>query len=167
MYVTLAQLAELPGALELAQVASDAHGAVVDAALMEATLLDGDRSAYTADQIAAADSARARIEQATVEAGAVIDGYLGRRYTLPLAAAPPILATWARSIARYRLHASRISDDRTDPVARDYRDAVRFLEQVAAGKFSLGTGDPERTSAAAGDVRIEPGRKVFGRAVLP
>jgi phage gp36-like protein len=167
VYVTLAQLAELPGALELAQVASDAHGAVVDAELMEATLLNGDRSAYTPEQIAAADSARARIEQAMTESAAVIDGYLGKRYTLPLAATLPILATWARSIARYRLHASRISDDRTDPIARDYRDAVRFLEQVAAGKFSLGLDDPERAPSAAGDIRIDPGSKVFGRRVLP
>lgn len=167
MYTTLAQLAEIPGALELAQAASDAFGAVVDAQLMESTLLDGDRSAYTAEQIAAADSARARIEQAVSEADAVIDGYLGRRYALPLATMPAILATWARSIARHRLHASRVIDERTDPIARDYRDAIRFLEQVAAGRFSLGIGDPERSPASAGDVRIDAGRKVFGRAVLP
>ena len=44
-YVTLPQLAEIPGALELAQVATDQHAAaVVDATLMELTLRAGDRS---------------------------------------------------------------------------------------------------------------------------
>lgn len=166
-YVSLAQLAKIPGSLELAQVASDAHETVVDAELMELTLTGGDRSAYTAPQIADADAAKATIEQASGEADSVIDGYLGKRYTLPLATVPTILATWARSITRYRLHANRISDDRTDPIARDYRDAVRFLEQVAAGKFSLGLNDPAQAPSSAGDVRFSAGTKSFGREVWP
>ena len=60
-YVTLPQLSEMPGALELAQVASDKHGHRVDAALLELTLLDGDRSGYDSDDVAAADRARERI----------------------------------------------------------------------------------------------------------
>jgi len=167
VYVTLTELAQIPGALELAQVASDQHGAVVDAELMELSLLAADRSAYTAPEIAAADAALVRITQAMTEAQSVIDGYLGKRYALPLATVPTILATWARSITRYRLHANRISDDRTDPIARDYRDAIKFLEQVAAGKFSLGIDDPLAGPSATSDVRFNPGYKVFGRGVLP
>lgn len=166
MYITLAQLARIPGSLELAQVASEAHGAVVDAELMELTLTGGDRSAYTAQQIADADDAKATIEEASAEADAVIDGYLGKRYALPLTIVPPILSTWARSITRRRLHAHRISDPNNDPIDRDYRDAIKFLTQVAAGSFSLGLDDPEQTSADA-DVRFSSGTKVFGRAVLP
>ncbi|KAF1692760.1 hypothetical protein CSC62_14090 [Pseudoxanthomonas jiangsuensis] len=167
-YVTLPQLAEIPGALELAQVATNQHAAaVVDATLMEATLRGSDRSAWSADEIDQADKAAARISEAVVEAGAVIDGYLARRYTLPLASTPGILVKWARSITRYTLHADRISDDRTDPVARDYRDAIRFLELIAAGKFSLGLDDPTTGPAAAGEIQINPGHKVFGREHLP
>ena len=167
-YVTLPQLAEIPGALELAQVATDRHAAaVVDAELMEATLRGGDRSAWEAPEIAQADAAAARITEAVDEATAVIDGYLARRYTLPLASPPRILTKWARSIARYTLHADRIADERTDPVGRDYRDAIRFLELVAAGKFSLGLDDPTTGPAAAGEIQINPGHKVFGREHLP
>lgn len=167
MYVTLLQLSEMPGALELAQVASDKHGALVDAALLELTLHDGDRSAYTADEIAAADRARERIEQASTEADALIDGYLGKRYTLPLAAPPGILTTWARAIVRYKLHGDRMSTETNDPIVRDYRDALKFLEQIAAGKFSLGIEDPSAQGSGEGEVRIDPGKKVFGREFLP
>lgn len=168
-YVTLLQLAEIPGALELAQVASDRHAGIVDAALMELTLTDGDRTGYPPEDVAAADQARARIEQAVMEASALIDGYLGKRYKLPLPVAkvPGILTTWARAIARYKLHQDRISDERSDPIARDYRDALKFLMQVAEGKFSLGIDDPEAQGPGPGEVRIDPGTKVFGRDYLP
>lgn len=166
-YVTPAQLAENPGALELAQVASDPGSPVVDTDLMALTLRGGDRSAYTAPEIAAADAAALRIDQASDGADSLIDGYLGKRYPLPLANAPGLLAVWARAIVRYTLHKDRITDDRSDPVARDYRDAMKLLEQVAVGKFSLGLDDPTLTAGAAGEVQFTTGDKVFGRRVLP
>ena len=166
-YVTLTMLAELPGALELAQVASDKHGVIPDADLMDATLRGLPRTVWQPDEVEAADKALARIEQAIREAGEVIDGYIGRRYALPLSKVPGILGTWARAIARYRLHGERISGEPTDPVVRDYRDALRFLQQIAEGKFSLGADDPSSQGAGPGDVQILPGHKVFGRAFLP
>lgn len=167
LYVTLLQLAESPGALELAQVASDSHEAVVDAELMELTLRDGDRSGYTADEVAAADAAKARIEEVITEAGAVIDGYLGRRYSLPLATTPAVVTSWARAIVRYKLNKDLRADANSDPVVRDYRDALKFLQQISEGRFSLGLEDPQASSSSAVDVRIEPGHKVFGREYLP
>lgn len=167
MYVTLLQLAESPGALELAQVASASHEAVVDAELMDRTLRNGDRSTYTAAAIAAADEAKARINELIDEAGGVIDGYLARRYTLPLPALPKILVTWARAIVRYKLNKDRQTDERSDPVVRDYRDALKFLQQAAEGKFSLGIEDPEQGATSDGEVRFQSGAKVFGRKVLP
>lgn len=167
LYVTLLQLAESPGALELAQVASTSHGAVVNAQLMELTLRAGDRSTYPGDDVAAADAASARIVELIGEAGGIIDGYLARRYTLPLASAPSILTTWARAIVRYKLNKDRMADANSDPVVRDYRDALKFLQQVAEGKFSLGLEDPQTGSTVASDVQIDAGTKVFGREFLP
>lgn len=166
-YVTLQQLAEIPGAQELAQVASDRHRGIVDAALMELTLLGGDRSAYSAEQVAEADQALARVQTAITSAEATVNGYIGRRYRLPLGAVPDVIAEWSRQIARYKLHSGRISDEREDPIARDYRDALRFLQQVADGRFSLGLDDPEAAPSDAGEVQIDTGRKVFGRNYLP
>lgn len=161
MYVTLEQLSEIPGALELAQVASDAHGALVDAELLELSLLGADRSFYDPEDVAAADRAVERIEEAVREADGLIDGYLGARYTLPLANPPGMLSIWSRAIARYKLHGDRISGEGTDPIVRDYKDAIRFLEQVAAGKFSLGAEDP--SGAGVGSVCMVPGRRDWGR----
>lgn len=166
-YLTLQQLVEFPGVLELAQVASDLHAAEVEPVLLELTMRQGDRSEYSAEEIAAADSAVERIEQAATEADAVIDGYLGRRYKLPLATVPKILATWARALTRYRLHGHRISGETTDPIVRDYKDALRFLALIGEGKFSLGVEDPEAQGSGPGEVRIDMGSKVFGRRHLP
>lgn len=170
-YITPADLAERPGARELAQIASAEHQTMVEPDLMDATLRGTDRSAWMPEQIAVADAALARIVDAVDEASAVIDGYLVQRgYTLPLEMAPTgtghkLLASWARSIARYMLHKSRISDESKDPIARDYRDAQKTLGLLALGKFSLGADDPASSGeAGAGtDVRFAGAPTVFGR----
>jgi phage gp36-like protein len=168
MYLTLAQLADAPGALELSQTASESHdAALVDPELFERTLRGQDRTGFDPDAIVAADAAAGRVTNLIAEATALIDGYLARRYTLPLATAPNLLTTWARAIVRYKLHPDRVGDERSDPVVRDYRDALKFLALIADGKFSLGIEDPETSPASDGDIRIDVGRKVFGRGALP
>jgi phage gp36-like protein len=162
-YVTPLQLAESPGAVELAQCASASTGAIVDAELMDLTLRGGDRSAYSSDDIAAADDAAARIHDAIVDAGAIIDGYIGKRYALPLASPPPIVSAWARAIVRCKLNKDRAGDPKSDPVARDYADALAFLKLIAAGNFSLGPDDPTIAPPAPGDTQFNTGTKVFGR----
>lgn len=143
MYVTLIQLAERPGALELAQLASDKHAGVVDAELLDLTLRGLLRTDYSAEEIAQADAVVVRITEAADEASARIDGYLRQRgYVLPLTPVPAIVAGWCRDITRYLLSGDRATDERTDPVLRGYRDAMKLLDQVAKGQFSLGADDP-------------------------
>ena len=165
-YVTPTQLADLPGSQELAQVATAKHRPLISAVLMEATLRGGDRSAFTPEQIADADDALARI-QAITETDDLVNGYLARRYTLPLPSTPGPLVTWSRHIVRYKLHGDRISGDGNDPVVRDYKDAIRFLEKVAKGEFSLGLEDPTTGDSAPGSFQFDTGSKVFGREHLP
>ena len=166
-YITTAELAERPGSREIALLATSDGAATVDYALMDATLRGQDRSAWQADDIAQADAALQRVQDAIAEADALIDGYLGKRYTLPLSSPPGILTTWARAIVRYKLHGDRLSTEGNDPIVRDYKDALKFLEQIAAGKFSLGIEDPSSQGNGLGEVRIDPGKKVFGREFLP
>ena len=170
MYITPAELAERPGAREIAHTASLPHNMVRDDALIDATLRGLDRAAWTPEQIAAADAALARVLDAVAEAGALIDGYLATRgYALPLdlpasSTGKSLLTVWARAITRYLLNGSRIADDSKDPVARDYRDAVKRLADVAAGKLSLGAADPQApANAASTDVRFESTATVFSR----
>lgn len=173
-YITPLELAERPGAQELSQVASSDGQPLVDVALMDATLRGTDRSAWTPDQVAGADAALVRIQDAVTDAGALIDAHLAQGgYALPLVL-PPIsagrtmLTAWARAISRYVLNRNRVSEESKDPVVRDYRDALRLLGQVAQGKLKLGAEDPS-TSAGAGsstDVRFDGAPNVFGRSEL-
>jgi len=172
-YVTLVELAERPGARELAQVAGSEHLPVIDPELMDATLRGSDRSAWAPELVASADDAAARVTDAVAEASALIDGFLAQRgYVLPLVLPPisagmSVLGAWARAITRYSLHKSRISDEAKDPIARDYRDALKMLALLADGKFSLGAGDPNTLSKVSGtDVRFLGAPNVFGRDQL-
>lgn len=168
-YISHRQLAENPGARELAQVATARHEPVVDYALMEATLRGEDRSAWSAEEIARADAALDRIDQEVANAGALIDGYLSMRNLLPLEECqgkiPGVVTNWARAIARYGLHKDRITDERSDPIVRDYRDALKLLQQVADGKFSLGPCDDTATGGAGEPSWSSPSR-IFTRGTL-
>lgn len=162
-YVTPAQLAEKPGAMELAQAASTSHEAIVESELMDLTLRGLPRDAYPADQIALADEALARIEDVIAETDAVIDGYIARRVALPISPVPLVLTRIARAIVRYELQKDRSGDARTDPIVRDYYDKLKLLEGIRDGNVTLGVDDPVSANAPALDVRIDSGDKVFGR----
>lgn len=143
MYVTLAELAERPGAKELAQAATPERFRAVDPALLDALLRDQDISSWPADEVEVAELTKQAIVAEVVAAGGLIDGFLARRgYTLPLTRTYSVVTGWARAIARYKLHQARLSTERDDPIVRDYRDALALLKLVAEGKFSLGTEDP-------------------------
>lgn len=167
MYVTAAQLADRPGPQELAQVATPGNAAVVDYALMEATLRGTDRSGFAPGDVAVADAALARITDAVADADSLIDGFLAKRgYALPLASVPDLIANWSRVIARYYLHQHRISDTGTDPIARDYRDALKLLQLVADGKFSPGISDPAQPTTGAGPVEVSAPERIFTQDTL-
>lgn len=148
-YVTHQQLAERPGAYELAQVASDEHQqALVPYELMELTLTGGQRDSWLPEQVAQADSALARIDDAVADADGLIDGFLRQRgHALPLSPVPRLVSVWSRAIARYNLHRNRRALESDDPVVRDYKDALRRLQQVADGKLQLGVTDTLANSA--------------------
>lgn len=163
MYITPDQLADRPGATEIAEVATPEREAIVDADLMAATLTDGDRSQWSADQIAVADATLATVQDAIDDADSLVDGYLANRYSLPLAKVPGVLVVWTRAITRYLLHKNRKSMESDDPIVRDYRDALKALGLVAAGKLSLGADDPTIGGAALGEVKFVSDGTVFGR----
>ncbi|WP_434063196.1 gp436 family protein [Escherichia coli] len=69
-------------------------------------------------------------------ASAQIDGYLVGRYRTPWPDSPGILVGYCCDIARYHLATDyRIS---SEEIQMRYRDAIRFLEKVAAGQINLG-----------------------------
>lgn len=163
-YITLDDLAERPGARELAQVATPEHVRQVATELMEATLRGGDRSAWLPADVAVADDALQRVQDAATEAESVVDGYLAKRnYPLPLSPVPKLVTGWVRDIARYLLHKDRGGKEDSDPVVRNYKDALKFLGMVANGTFSLGAADPIASNPDLLDVRFESEPSVFDR----
>lgn len=163
-YITLDDLAERPGARELAQVATPEHARQVATELMEATLRGGDRSAWPPADVAVADDALQRVQDAAIEAESVVDGYLAKRsYPLPLSPVPKLVTGWVRDIARYLLHKDRGGKEDSDPVVRNYKDALKFLGLIAKGEFSLGAADPIASNPNLVDVRFESAPSVFNR----
>lgn len=142
MYITLAQLADRPGAKELAEVATPAQSPILDAALFDAILRGKASQDIDPETQQAVDAAMATIQSAVEDAAGLIDGYLELRgYVLPLDPAPRIAVFWARSIARYTLHKDRISNAATDSIVRDYEEAIGMLKLLSTGKLTLGAGD--------------------------
>lgn len=99
-----------------------------------------------------------------------VNGYVGRRYALPLAnpngtpaAVPSMLKRLVIDIARYRQTGTEIME--TETIRNRYKDAVRVLEQIAEGKISLGilalagAGGP---AAVGGAAAVRTGSKSFG-----
>lgn len=105
------------------------------------------------------------VEGAIAEADAEIDGYVGRRHTVPLYPVPPMLTKISADIAVYNLYLLR---PRSVPeeVKDRYKDAVRFLKDVSAGVVSLGVNDPDGTPAATHKPDIESSDRVFSRTKL-
>jgi len=162
MYLTPADLLQSPGALELGQGAADKNSPTIDPQLMMLTITGGDRSAFAAADIAAADAALVRIDRLIADVGELIDGYLAiARYALPLATVPGILRGWATDIFRYRLH-DGLADDSL--VASRYKDAIKSLGLIRDRKLSLGITDT--AAASAGDVLTNAPGRVFTRAEL-
>lgn len=159
-YATPAQLADGPSrGVELAQLFN------LDTALLLATLDSADRSAWTPDEQAAADAAVATIEERIALADAEIDRHLAGRYTVPLSPVTyPILRVWSEWIARYLINRDRDrTSEETGRIERDYNRAIRALEQVAAGKLSLGASDTTAAGSGGSGVQMTGNARMFSR----
>ncbi|XAI95402.1 hypothetical protein [Leptolyngbya phage Lsp-JY19] len=170
MYCTPVQLADAKLVRELAQCATPERYPVVADDLFEATLRGEDRSSFDPADVLIADEALAHVVNALNDATGVIDGYLSLRkpvaYGLPLSPVPGIVVTWARWIARYLLNQDRVgTQEQTDPVVRDYKQAIRFLELTRDGKFSLGVDDP-LPPASSGAPAVSAPERVFTHETL-
>lgn len=99
--------------------------------------------AYTVKYLAEADFARQFGEdelegllrdgnsfgQVENEAAGLIDGYIGARYSLPLATVPSMVKAWCADITRYRLWDEKAPEE----IRRRYEDTLKQLELVARG----------------------------------
>lgn len=152
MYTTALQLLDSFGDKEVALLSSEE--AAVDGVLLRLTVEGGDRAAYTAADIAAADQALVKINAALNSATNLINSYISPRYTLPLAQAlidGSSLTDVCADITRHRL-----SDDRvTEEIENRFTQARAWLRDISMNKASLGEQD---TGTATPQGRIKTGQ---------
>lgn len=141
-YITLLNLAERPGLIELSQTVAQDGEIPVSSDLLSAIIHEQDTSSWSTDDVAAAHATISRITESINDSEAEINGFLRQRgHKLPLTVVPRLLTDWARIIVRYKLHRNRVSDEKNDPIVRDYKQVLAFLKLVAEGKYSLGIDD--------------------------
>ena len=99
------------------------------------------------------------LDRAIEDAMDEIDGYVGARYTLPLAEPPSILKRLTVDVALYRL--SSESDALTEERRTRYNDAVKLLVRISRGEVTL--GEPVAEPPTAHRVRTAGQPKRFTR----
>lgn len=97
------------------------------------------------------------IEEAITGADALIDSYIGARYSLPLATVPVVLEQVARDLVRYSL-----DNEPTDTIKERHKQAVAYLVEVSKGRASLGVPQAEEP-ASIGTAEIQSGGSVWKR----
>jgi phage gp36-like protein len=101
---------------------------------------------------------------AITEADGVINSYCQGRYSLPLYPVPPRVVGLSVDIAIYNLYSRRV-DEMPENRKDRYKEAIRFLELVAAGKVDLGAATPAPLNTG-NSVDIESGTRVFTRGKM-
>lgn len=106
------------------------------------------------------------IENAIADADGEIDGYLAKRYPVPLSYVPKVINKFAKDIAVYNLF-SRIGINESDKeknYLNRYHSATSFFKLVAEGKVDIGLADNKSTAHTAFKVKSPP--RLFGRDKL-
>lgn len=104
-------------------------------------------------------------DAAIVDACAEIDGYLAKRYRLPLRKVPQVINKFAKDISVYNL-VSRTGIDESErekTFLNRYNAAIKFLLDVAKGTISIGVEDIGGGSEAANGFKMKSSGRVFSR----
>ncbi len=101
------------------------------------------------------------VTQAIDDASATIDGYIGGRYRLPLPTVPRVLTRIACDLARYFLYDEQL--DSEHQVAKRYKDAISYLEQVGKGVVQLGFDDNATKAQTNNSATMLSAGSVFAR----
>ncbi len=103
------------------------------------------------------------IEAAILDADGEIDGYLAKRYKLPLGSVPKVINKFSKDLAVYNLF-SRIglaSDDRETNYSNRYKAAIKFFENVAKGLVDIGIQTNDKPVST--DFNINSNVRLFSR----
>ncbi len=98
------------------------------------------------------------LDSSISDVGAIIDGYLRGRYSLPVGA-NPILTGAASDMVRYSLYTDRIPEE----VATRNKDAIATLKRISDGLILLDESTATPTATAA---IVEAPERVFDMSTL-
>ena len=98
-----------------------------------------------------------KVARALTDTDSLINSYIAERYTVPVNPVPSALNAAACAIARYKLWVNKASER----ITQDYKDALAWLVQIAAGTASLADAQSAPTEQVSGSsVKIvAPARK--------
>lgn len=128
---------------------------------------DGDPDDYASEEeltAAQAAAVTAKATEAIEDADGLINGYCGKVYDTPMDPVPKVIAKFSKVIAVYNLYARRQGAPEDRRIR--YKEAIRFLQDVAAGKASLGEIEPTAASPGAHAPDIQSSTRVFTRDTL-
>lgn len=90
------------------------------------------------------------IDAAIADTDALIDGHVARRYTLPMATVPPLIASLALDIAIYKLHVYEPGEK----IEADYKAAMKSLEGISRGDIRLPIAGAEAPGSGSSGARV-------------
>lgn len=102
------------------------------------------------------------LNTAIADASALIDGYIGRRYKLPLADTPPLLTKICCVLTYYALHRG-MADEET---IKDRKDQMDILDRIEIGKLDLFNSVDTDPKSAPADARVAAPDRMFNRNSL-
>lgn len=123
---------------------------------------------YIEDESEREAKAEVIIEAAIADAEGEIEGYLAKRYAVPIGPTPKVINKFAKDIAVYNLY-SRIGIDETGEeknYLNRYNAAVKFLTLVAEGKVSIGAQADDPQTAASTGFSVSSSPRLFSRRTM-
>ena len=95
-----------------------------------------------AEDLASVDERK--MQRGLDEATAIINGYIGRAVSLPLASTPNLLRTICIDITVYRMCLDNVR--RSDEMRQRYEDALKMLENIAKGIITLAEDETDENA---------------------
>ncbi len=106
------------------------------------------------------------VDNAIERASAIVDSYLGVRYSVPISPVSKILEDKTTDIAVYLIYEKRAvgMTEVPEDVRKRYEDAIQWLKEVRDGKAVLSgvsVGGEEVSDTNVSGVRIKTRRKIY------
>jgi len=101
------------------------------------------------------------LARAIADADALIDSYVGTRYSVPLSTVPDSIKLRSINIAIYFLYLGVRSV--TDAVRAQHEDDLKWLEKIAAGAVALGIAEAPSPADGTPSVEYKVNDAHFGR----